>query len=326
MDKKSTTGTTYGSRTDRIKKNKTTSLILQGTAAGALLICGLLYSIYATGASSEGEKQPADKGGLVAVDGGSAAASKSDKAASDTQSGGVHALQGPPPAKEVRAESSKTAASPKKAAVVAKPAGSGSGGKASSKPASQTTKSYVIQKGDTLSSISMKFYRSKKYVALLAEKNDILFINEMNVGETIKIPALTSAAAGSATEQRQDIDYSKVKLPATYLVRVGDTLFTIAMRFYQSQDYVELIAKHNKLATTADLKAGTDLVIPAIPNATKIIVSKHIIADGETLSSISRKYYGSSKYAASIAKYNRLSDNDVVKSGDVLSIPQTPSV
>ncbi|WP_165822666.1 LysM peptidoglycan-binding domain-containing protein [Paenibacillus montanisoli] len=202
-----------------------------------------------------------------------------------------------------------------------------SGKASSSKPSSQAAKlpkTYVIKKGDTLSTISMKFYHSKQHVALLAEYNGILFINEMNVGETIKIPALSSKAASGPG--KQNVDYSKVKLPATYLVRVGDTLFTIAMRFYQSQDYVELLAKHNKLSTTEGLKAGTDLIIPAIPTAKKVASTKHVIQEGETLSSISRKYYGSSKYAKSIAAYNRLSDNDVVKSGDVLSIPKVPSI
>ena len=186
---------------------------------------------------------------------------------------------------------------------------------------------YVVRAGDTLSTISMKFYHSKLHVSLLAEQNDIVFINDMNVGDTIKIPALSEAA--SAPEKQQDIDYSKVTLPVTYLVRTGDTLYNIASQFYHSKDYVDLIAEHNKLDKTENLKAGISLIIPAIPvtnpagvdNSTDHTAAKHTVQQGETLSSIARKYYGSSKYAMTIAEYNHLADGDSVKAGDVLKIP-----
>ncbi|WP_219835030.1 LysM peptidoglycan-binding domain-containing protein [Paenibacillus sp. R14(2021)] len=124
---------------------------------------------------------------------------------------------------------------------------------------------YVVQKGDTLSTISMKFYHSKRHVAFLAKSNHLVFINDMKVGDTIKIPVLSSSAGSSSGNAQDNVDYSKVTLPASYLVRPGDTLYRIAMLFYHSDDDIDLIVKANKLKTNEDLKAGTSLIIPAKP-------------------------------------------------------------
>ncbi|GGD96268.1 LysM peptidoglycan-binding domain-containing protein [Paenibacillus nasutitermitis] len=202
------------------------------------------------------------------------------------------------------------------------------------KPAGTTAKlptSYVVKKGDTLRSISMKFYGTKEYIELLAERNNILLINDMKVGDTLTIPALSSAS-GSASGKKQDNSsaYAKVTLPATYLVQPGDTLYNISKQFYDSKDYVELIAAQNKLKATEDLKAGSSLTIPALPKAKPgsgstakpQAVKNHTVLEGETLSSISRTYYGSSKYAKTISEYNHVANSDTVKAGDVLKIPK----
>ncbi|QHT58812.1 LysM peptidoglycan-binding domain-containing protein [Paenibacillus lycopersici] len=144
------------------------------------------------------------------------------------------------------------------------------GGKASSTSGqaaqSKLPTTYVVKKGDTLSTISLKFYHSKQYVAFLAQRNGIAFVNDMKVGDTIRIPALT-AGAGSVKEGSKSGDYSKVKLPATYLVRPGDTLYRISVLFYQSGSYVSFLAKQNNLDEKEGLKAGVSLQIPAKPAA-----------------------------------------------------------
>ncbi|MBM7567571.1 LysM peptidoglycan-binding domain-containing protein [Paenibacillus sacheonensis] len=149
-----------------------------------------------------------------------------------------------------------------------KETGEDTGGKdasTSGKPASKPATTYVVRKGDTLSTISLKFYGSKQYVSFLAERNGIAFVNDMKPGDKIRIPALTAGAGSSSISKDEQADYAKVKLPAVYLVRPGDTLYRISVLFYKSGEYVSLIAKKNKLDENAGLKAGVSLTIPAKP-------------------------------------------------------------
>ncbi|WP_053375942.1 LysM peptidoglycan-binding domain-containing protein [Paenibacillus sp. FJAT-27812] len=206
------------------------------------------------------------------------------------------------------------------------------------KDESQTIKlptTYVVQKGDTLSTISEKFYQTKEHYALLAEHNQIFFINDMKVGDTLTIPALSSGTGSSGGKPQGTKDYSKINLPATYLIQAGDTLSGISRMFYKSAEYVNYIASENKLDKNEGLKAGTNLVIPSLKNykpdetigsgdnADEFEATEHIVQKGETLYSISKTYYGTTKHAMFIADYNHIVDIDQVKAGTVLKIPKS---
>ncbi|TCN00553.1 LysM domain-containing protein [Paenibacillus sp. BK033] len=183
---------------------------------------------------------------------------------------------------------------------------------------------YVVQKGDTLRLISEKFYQSKEYYNLLAEHNHILFINDMKAGDTLKIPALSSTTGSINGGQQGTKDYSKIHLPATYLIQAGDTLSGVSRMFYKSVEYVDYIAKENKLDKNVGLKAGTNLIIPSLKNYKPDVneTSDHTVKSGETLYSISKIYYGSDKYVMFIANYNHIANIDDVKAGTVLKIPK----
>ncbi|MGO4344826.1 LysM peptidoglycan-binding domain-containing protein [Paenibacillus sp. MCAF9] len=193
---------------------------------------------------------------------------------------------------------------------------------------------YIVQKGDTLSSISEKFYQSKDHYALLAEHNHILFINDMKAGDKLTIPALSSGTGSTGGSSQGSKDYSKITLPATYLVQAGDTLSSISKMFYKSAEYVSYIAQENKIDKNAGLKAGSNLIIPSLKNYKKeeddsswgvspgFETVDHTVKNGETLYSISKTYYGSNKYAMFIADFNQIVDIDNVKAGTVLKIPK----
>ncbi|MBD2845501.1 LysM peptidoglycan-binding domain-containing protein [Paenibacillus sp. IB182496] len=197
---------------------------------------------------------------------------------------------------------------------------SGNGGAADERSFPTT---YTVRKGDTLSSISARFYGSKQYVALLAEHNGIVLLNDMKVGTKLKIPAPSSGADAS---ERPLQDYTKVELPATYLVQAGDTFYRLSQQFYGSRDYAALIARHNGLAATDDLKAGSNLEIPPLAAAEQEDGTAggwtHTVQRGDTLYSIARQYYGSGKHAATIAEANGLADGDQLQAGAQLEIPE----
>ncbi|WP_161601421.1 LysM peptidoglycan-binding domain-containing protein [Paenibacillus luteus] len=201
-------------------------------------------------------------------------------------------------------------------------------------PAVKLPTTYVVQKGDTLSTISEKFYQTKDHYALLAEHNHILFINDMKAGDTLTIPALSSGTGTSGSKPQETKDYSKITLPATYLIQAGDTLSGISRMFYKSAEYVDYIADENKLDKNKGLKAGTNLVIPSLKNykpdesigsgddSAEFEATEHTVQKGETLYSISKIYYGTTKHAMFIADYNHIVDIDQVKAGTVLKIPK----
>ncbi|SDT43632.1 LysM domain-containing protein [Paenibacillaceae bacterium GAS479] len=140
----------------------------------------------------------------------------------------------------------------------AKPTASGSGG------------TYIVKEGDTLSSISVAQYGSKGYVSLIAEKNGIVFVNDLKPGDKLSLPPGSSKppSEGKKSFSKSDtkeIDYSKVKLPATYLVLPGDTFYRISVRFYGTGKHAGRIAEKNGLDADAGLKAGESITIPAKP-------------------------------------------------------------
>lgn len=65
----------------------------------------------------------------------------------------------------------------------------------------------------------------------------------------------------------------------------------------------------------------------AIPTTTPARVpAEHVVAPGDTLSSISRTYYATPIYAGDIEALNQLTDPDLLKVGDVLKLPQPESL
>ncbi|MCM3748875.1 LysM peptidoglycan-binding domain-containing protein [Paenibacillus pasadenensis] len=148
-------------------------------------------------------------------------------------------------------------------------------GKPSAKPtakpnASGSASTYIVKEGDTLTSISINKYGSKDYVSLIAEENGIVFVNDMKPGDKLKLPPSSSKPpskgdTSSSTNGTKEIDYSKVKLPATYFVLPGDTFYRISVRFYGTGKHADRIAEINSLDADAGLKAGESITIPAKP-------------------------------------------------------------
>ena len=123
---------------------------------------------------------------------------------------------------------------------------------------------YTIQKGDTLYSIASKFNTT---VDNLKELNNIVS-NILTIGTTIKVPS------GKITENI--IEDNK-----EYIVRVGDTLYSIAREFNTTID--ELKKLNNKSNNTVSI--GEKLIIPNTMETTSYIVEK-----GDTLYGIANKF------------------------------------
>jgi nucleoid-associated protein YgaU len=73
--------------------------------------------------------------------------------------------------------------------------------------------------------------------------------------------------------------------------------------------------------TDADADADTDQDADAPPAED---VEIHVVAAGETLTTISEEYYGDTGYADYIAEYNGIEDPSLVSAGTELQIPPEP--
>ena len=87
---------------------------------------------------------------------------------------------------------------------------------------------------------------------------------------------------------------------------------------------------------TPDIKTATTPGMPEVPThepaasgaggallfqATNPLYTTHVVANGESLGSISRKYYGDESLVMKIAKLNNMSNPHLVRAGDKLKLP-----
>lgn len=116
------------------------------------------------------------------------------------------------------------------------------------------------------------------------------------------------------------VAFTLLAAAATYTVRPGDTLGGIARRLGVP---VVALARANHLPDPDHIVAGNQLVIPgatpgAVPAVAKRPVPTHVVARGETLSSIAAKQGVSVR---SIAQANHLANVSRIRIGQVLVVP-----
>lgn len=118
---------------------------------------------------------------------------------------------------------------------------------------------YKVDKGDTLAYIARRFHITKKEVALL---NGLDLHKMPKAGKILKLPNYKYWS--SQSERLKDLKISsyekEIKRPAFYVVKSGDTLFSIARKF---KTPIKELAKVNKLKSTDLIKEGQKLKIPS---------------------------------------------------------------
>ena len=145
------------------------------------------------------------------------------------------------------------------------------------KEAQATGDEYVVKKGDTLYSIARKYNTS---VDNLKSINNIT-TDSLAIGQIIKLPSTSSTASD------------------TYIVKKGDSLYSIARTYNTS---VDKLKKINNLTSNA-LAIGQVLKLPS-SNASENLV--YTVKKGDSLYSIAREY-GTTVDA--IKKLNNITSN-----------------
>ena len=167
------------------------------------------------------------------------------------------------------------------------------------------TTTYIVQSGDTLTSIAIKFDTT---VQAIAELNDLQNPNLIYVGEILKIPT-NSRGNLSAPSSRHYIK--------TYIVQSGDTLTSIAKKFNTTVDKIALL---NNITNPNLIYPGQILKIETSINSSirgYNFNTMYTVQKGDTLLGISRKL--DVDYKELIQK-NDITNQNLIYTGEVLMI------
>ncbi len=167
------------------------------------------------------------------------------------------------------------------------------------------TTTYIVQSGDTLTLIAIKFDTT---VQAIAELNDLQNPNLIYVGEILKIPT-NSRGNLSAPSSRHYIK--------TYIVQSGDTLTSIAKKFNTTVDKIALL---NNITNPNLIYPGQILKIETSINSSirgYNFNTMYTVQKGDTLLGISRKL--DVDYKELIQKNDIINPN-LIYTGEVLKI------
>ena len=161
-------------------------------------------------------------------------------------------------------------------------------GVASAQPDSATL-FYRVQRGDTLELIAAEFYGNRDEAPLIAAENHI-------------------------TKPRKLLPGERLRIPVTRAIRTekGAMFETLAERYLGNRSRAAVLAEFNHHSIEDSLATGSELVIP--------IHITHTAQNTESLASISVAYYGNTKHADELAKYNAL-DKTTLDKGEQIDVP-----
>ena len=167
------------------------------------------------------------------------------------------------------------------------------------------TTTYIVQSGDTLTSIAIRFDTT---VQAIVDLNDLENPNLIYVGEILKIP----------TDSRGNIAVPSTRqYMTTYIVQNGDTLSSIAQKFdttVQSIVSINNISNLNLIYTGEILKIRTSI---NTGSRGENFSSLYTVQKGDTLSSIAKKF--GVDYKELIEK-NNMTNPNLIYVGEVIRI------
>jgi N-acetylmuramoyl-L-alanine amidase len=112
----------------------------------------------------------------------------------------------------------------------------------------------IVQSGDTLSGIAVRFYGSPAAVERIRAANNLADPDRILAGSTLVLPPADDATASGTGNPARRVT-----------VAPGETLWAIAAREYGSAAYAPALAAANGITDPDRVLAGTTLILPAQP-------------------------------------------------------------
>lgn len=195
--------------------------------------------------------------------------------------------------------------------------------------ASTETRTHVVKKGEILGDISRKYYGTSKHWRKIADANQV---REDGLKEGMKLTIPPLPASTSTTSTSTATDTAATGDAGTYVVKKGDSYYKIAKRELGDASRYKEIERLNGIPAE-DLREGTKLKMPSKAGGLDATATTggpelpagsrtHVVAEGEYLSDISKKYYGSTKHWQLIVSANPGVTPERLKVGQKLVIPE----
>ena len=194
-------------------------------------------------------------------------------------------------------------------------------------PTAPAATSYVVQSGDTLWGIARKHNSS---VAAIANANGIKNTNYLRIGQKLTIPGATQASTSSSSTSKPAS--TATTSTTRHVVVSGETLSSIAKKYGTTSGalqqanslsnpnriYVGQVLTIGGTSTTSSATTSTPSSSASKPASTATTsTTRHVVASGETLSSIAKKYGTTS---GALQQANSLSNPNRIYVGQVLTI------
>ena len=148
---------------------------------------------------------------------------------------------------------------------------------------------HTVAAGESAASLAKRFYGDRNLGDLLLRYNDRLD-KMIHPGERLSVP------------------FCEI-----YRSRPGDTWSGLAKRHLGRSSASPVLAELNGYAAGEPLHVNTPVVIP--------VVLRHVLARGETLSSLADRFYGDAQKAATLQEFSRIEDAKRLAVGTPLEIP-----
>lgn len=189
-----------------------------------------------------------------------------------------------------------------------------------------TPSTYVVKGGDVLSTISQEVYGTSRYWQRIAQANNIVEPSRLRIGMILQIPPLP-------TGERVGITPTPSAGEQIHRVEEGDTLSEISQKYYGTVRHVKDIMQANNLTDENWLRIGQVLTIPKleVPSITvwtptpPTAPGEYVVQEGDTLTSISQQFYGSTRFYTLIMNANGIDYPEALRPGQKLVIPAKPT-
>jgi nucleoid-associated protein YgaU/chitinase len=208
-------------------------------------------------------------------------------------------------------------------------------------PATLTPQQYTVQSGDTLASIAQRFYGDSTLWTLIQAANSEINPNNLQIGQQLQIPfgqqhtvqsgdtlnnvaqrvynnsswwpLIQDANPGINPNNLQIGQLLQIPFGLQYTVQSGDTLASIAQRFYGDSSQWTLIQNANPGINPNNLQIGQLLLIQ--------FAQQYTVQSADTLVKIAEQFYGNGSQWTLIQNANPGINPNNLQVGQQLQIP-----